>query len=68
MQKYMKKLPVCIEAGGRAADPGDVLNVDELDAPHLVAGEHQQLTLTELSRAHLPPHKNTRLKCRHLLI
>ncbi len=36
----MKKVPVpvCIEAGGGAADPGDVLNVDELDAPHLVPG------------------------------
>ncbi len=64
----MKKVPVCIEAGGGAADPGDVLNVDELDAPHLVAGEHQQLTLTELTRAHLPPHKDTmlKIKCRHL--
>jgi hypothetical protein len=67
MLKYMKTVPVCIEAGGGAADPGDVLNVDELDAPHLVAGEHQQLPLTELSRAHLPPHKKTVLKCRHLL-
>ena len=42
-----------VKAGGGAANPGHVLDVEELDAAHLVAGEHQQLPLTPLTRSHL---------------
>ena len=42
-----------IEAGGGAAGPGDVLYVEELDAAHLVPGEHHQLPLTPLPRRNL---------------
>jgi len=54
---WPRDLPVSIEAGGGAADPGHVLNVDQLDAPHLVPREHQQFPLTELPWAHLHTQK-----------